>query len=254
MPSYVLYLPNRHGADPQHLAAVGLEDLATDRGPEFSDCFEGGPDGGRGLLAAWRTGDAKCDPPFDARKFVWQAAKADEARGLAAERFYFGVGIGEKVTPADIARRESVSGYPVTLTDGQIWRIPAAQHLPHRHGLGGDGRYCRQVEDCYQDFWQQSERYAVEFFKALDQLDLLKASRKIAADAEDAVSFTLADAWDYCCQALAINYRVTPEIVDFLGLLNDAAMRNIVKATIDLIAILEVREQKKTDDLSIVVG
>jgi hypothetical protein len=254
MPSYVLYLPNRQGADPLHLAAVGLDDLASDKGPEFSDCFEGGPDGGRGLLVAWRTGDIKRDPPLDARKFTWQAAKADTARGLAAERFYFGVVAGENVTPADIARRDSVAGYPVTLKDGQIWRIPAAQHLPHRHGLGNDGRYSRQVEDRYADFWQQSEGYAVEFFRALDQLDLLKAARKIPAGAEDAVSFTLEDAWNYCCRALAINYRVTPEIVDFLGLLDDAAMRNVIKATIDLIAILETRDQKKTDELLIAVG
>src|ERR1044072_2697409 len=140
MSSYVIYLPGRQGASPDHLTQVGLADLCKECAPEFADCLDGGPDGGRGLLAAWRTGDANRDPSFSVKAFDWQPAKADSTRGLEAGRFWFGIERGKPVKPADIARRESIAGYPLTLADGQVWRIPAAQHLPHRHGLDEYGR------------------------------------------------------------------------------------------------------------------
>jgi hypothetical protein len=253
MSSYVIYLPGVQGANPQHLDKVGLGGLCADGAPEFADILDGGPDRGSGLLAAWRTGNTATDPSFSVADFKWVPAKACKARGLAAKRFYFGVDPQRPVTPKCIERKNRSLGYNIDLRDGHSWHIPAAMKLPHTHGLNDDGEFDRQVAEEYREYWQASEQYAVQFFKAIDQLDFLKQQRP-KTDTTLAVDFTLANAWEFACLSLAINYRVTPEIVDMLKLLDDVGMRNIIKAAIDLPVIFEVRGQKKTDDLSIPVG
>ena len=125
--------------------------------------------------------------------------------------------------------------------------------MPHEYGLNDDGELARQVQAEFADYWQQSEQYAVQFFKAIDLLETLRAAK--GGDPEEVIEFTLADTWAFCCRALSINYRVTPEIADFLGLLADGPMRDVCKAAIELPVLLDVnREKKKADVVGIPVG
>lgn len=251
MAGYAVYIPKGRGANPEQLAAVGLPSLAT--GAEFSDISARGPDGGHGVVAAWRRGDIENDPPLSCDGMDWRPAKADKARKLPAGRFWFGQVQGKPVRPKDCERKQMHLGYPIELRDGNAWVIPPATNLPHVHGLDSEGEFCREVAAEFRDYWQDSEKYAVQFFQAINHLDMLKAS-KPGIDTQTQVEFTIADAWRFCCRALSLNYRLTPELVDMLGLLDDAAMRNVIKAAIDLPCILEDRVQKKTADLSIPVG
>jgi hypothetical protein len=250
---YALYLPKFRGANPDHLKTVGLDSLLLDGAPEFADVLEHGPDGGGGMLACWRKGDPANDPPFSPSHYHWQPCKADKARELPERRFWLGIVNGKPLRPKDCERKVMHLGYGVTLRDDQVWTIPAAVNLPHYHGLNGDGEYTRQIADEHRDFWHQSEKYAVEFFKAVDQLEQLRMHRP-DIDQSQTVTFTLADAWEFCCRALALNYKLTPELIDLLGLIDDQGMRNIIKSAIDLPVILEVSAQKKTDEFSIPVG
>ena len=65
------------------------------------------------------------------------------------------------------------------------------------------------------------------------------------------------DVWEYCCQALSINYRVADPILGkgFLDLFDERKLALIVRATIALPDILEVISKKKiTSPVSIPVG
>ncbi len=244
---YAIYLPGKQGANPAHLESVGLGSLGTDGGVQFADAHSHTPDGKSGLMAVWGVQPAM-NPAF----YDWQPAKACSRRELSAGRFWFGQHAESPLTPKDCERKVIQLGYGIPLRDKQVWRIPAAVNLPHYHGLNGDGEYERWVADEYREFWRQSERYAVEFFKAIDQLEQLRL-RRPDLPTDSTVEFTLKDAWEFCCAALAINYRLTPELIDLLGLIDDGAMRNIIKAAIDLPVILEANDQKKTEEFSIPV-
>ncbi len=256
MAGYALYLPGVKGSDPNHLRRVGLDGLLLEGSPEFAEITEHGPDGKMGMMAAFCKGDIATDPPFTPKAYVWQPAKACKRRELPEGRFFFGTVRDKPVAPRDILRKGVLTGLGkyVDLRDGNAWHIPEAVNLPHVHGLNGDGEFERQVSEQYREFWEISKSYAVTFCEAIDQLEALKSSNPKNLNPELVIEFPLAEGWEYCCKALAINYRLTPELIDMLGLLDDVGARNIIKVTVGLWIILEVRDQKKTDGISIPVG
>lgn len=250
--SYVIYLPGKQGANPEHLAAVGLGELAKERSPEFADCLDGTPDGSRGLLAAWRTGDTANDPPFDPRAFEWQPAKADSTRGLEAARFWFGVERGKKVAPATLARRESIAGYPVELADGQVWRVACLDKLPRKLSLNDRGRFVATVKPEHLGLVSQGEQFALQFFHAVGEIELLMAS-KPHLDPNAMVEFTLENAADFAVDILKLNYRLTSEVADFLGILDQQAIIDIVKVSIELTALLKGRPESAPQTVNVVI-
>jgi hypothetical protein len=233
--SYLLYLPDCKGADPSHLDRRGLGELRADRSPEFAECFSFG----QGSLAYWHQKGVA--PVLDTSLYDWTRGKG----------FSLGVLTGQRVTPDDVQRDTVRPGYWITCADGQRWQIPAAAKLPHRHGLNADGEHTREVVAQYRDYWDKSEQYAIQMFKAIDQLEILAAHQKVT---EETVEFTLAETWDFACRALSINYRLTPEMVSMLGLIDDDAMSGIVKAAIDLPCLIEVKKEKKKELVGIPVG
>ena len=241
MPGFAIYIPNKTGAKPEHLDDVGLSLLRRDRCPEFADLVAGTPDGGRGIIGLWRT--LSDNGGFAASGYRWTPAKADKSRGLAAKRFFVGIPTGG-IRPQEIERKPTYRGYAIPLADGQRWVIPPAVSLPHKHGLDEEGTPTRVIEDAWLGYWDRSEKFAVEFFAAVDRLGAGATETK----------FTLADAWSFACEALSINYRLSPEIIDALGLLNDDAIRNIIKAAIDLPVLIDAENQKKTEEITIPVG
>ncbi len=247
MASYLLFLPNTKGADPAQLARVGLASLHADRGPEFAECFDG-PEG-CGNLAFWSVKGVS--PVLQAKEYDWTPAPADKALGLPQKRFWLGVPKGQKVTPDACQREAKRPGYWILAADGQQWEIPAAAKLPHKHGLNEQGEFARIVADQYRDYWSKSEKFAIQFFEALDRLDILAGQMQMP---EEKVEFTLSDTWDFCCQALAINYRLDPAIVSMLGLIDDDFMANAVKAAIDLPVLIDCKKKDVAATVSIPLG
>ncbi len=238
MASYLLYLPDCKGADSAHLDRYGLGELAADRAPEFAECFSFG----QGSLAYWHQNGVS--PVLDTTLYDWKKGKG----------FSLGVLKGQQVTPDAIQRDVVRPGYWIACADGQRWQIPAAAKLPHRHGLDAEGEHTREVVAQYRDYWDKSQQYAVQFFQAIDAVDILRQSNPRLPIDEPQVTFTLADTWAFCCRALSINYRLTPEMVSLLGLIDDDSMSNIVKAAIDLMHLIDVKTEKKKEVVGIPVG
>jgi hypothetical protein len=257
MAGYAIYIPNRFGGGDDHLASVGLEQLRAlgDASPDASDVLAGGPDGGSGVLLAWRTGDPASDPPMTPEAFDWSPAKPDPERNLEAARFYIGIDPLRPVTPKDLVRQQQMAGEFVGLRDGNGWRVPQARFLPHTCDLNDEGVVERRVDARYETFWQRSRQHAAAFFEALDLADyaqhLPENQRPEAAE----VTLSVEDGWRYCVDALAFNYRVNADIVSYLKLFDDTAIVAVVGVTISYPSILEMRDQKKTElPVSVPVG
>lgn len=256
MAHYSIYIPGAKGATNEHLVRVGLGRLCEPSGPEWTEVLGRGPDGGSGSVASWPlTGDPSIDAlqGYHPERQQWLPIDEDPAQQLAAGRFWYGCEPERPPTPADLALKKQVVGERVLLADGQAWMIPFASRLPHDHALVG-GKWRRRVSARHRDWHLRAQRNMEAIFTALDLQDFLAG--RVAADqlSETPMKITLADGAAFCCDGLAINYRVTPEIVSFLALLDDRSMVAIIWTTIEMQAVLEVRDQKKTEYVGIPVG
>ena len=249
MAGYSIYIPRGPSPLAAALASVGLEQLLAegDPQPDASEVLDNGPDGGAGVLFAWRHGDPRTDPPMNVDGQTWTPAKPNPERDLAADRFWIGTDPDRPVTPDDIARPHPMAGTFRPLADGQVWRIPQARFLPHPHGLDDEGRFARRVDPRYEKFWTDSEIHAAKFFEAFDAADALRELKPDLTPEQLEVTITIEETWQYCIDALAMNYRLNADLVDHLGLLDDATMQDIVMVTINLPALSDIRAQKKTE-------
>lgn len=248
MAHYMLFFPGSQDPDDAQLATAGLGGLVNTGVPiHWHQVLRGGPDGHDGMICCWCTGDPSRDADAGQHaNCLWQPAKADRLRGLAAGRFYYGFNPASPPTPRDLALPKRYPGYDVEFADGSVWHIPAAIKLPHEHGINEDGVWERRVARRYLEFYDRSMEYGVQIFGQMDAAEVIRAANPDMPDDASLGSLTLEDADKHCCIALALNYRVTPEIVDYLGILDDVAMFAAISATIDLPQISEVLNQKKT--------
>src|SRR4051812_6749532 len=92
-------------------------------------------------------------------------------------------------------------GGDVELDDGNAWHFPTARLLPHRLGLGAP-----KIKDRYKPFFDQAQKIIDEWLCEKDGNYLW--------------SITNEQGFAFACQALAINYRLTPAIADLLGLVS----------------------------------
>jgi len=247
----MLFFPGATAPDDALLDKVGLHSLRNTGVPVFwHEIMRDGPDGGAGMICCWYTGDRSRDAdPSQHQAMLWFPAKPDKSRSLESGRFFYGYDPSRPPTPRDLALPKRYIGYDIECADGGQWHIPAAIKLPHEHGINAEGEWERRVARQYQAFFERAMGYGVEIFGQVDAAEVIKAAHPEMKDDDIIASITLEDADSHCCTALALNYRVTPEIIDFLGLLNDTAMFAIISATIDLPQIREVISQKKTRSL-----
>lgn len=242
---YLLYFPRTVGIDPLAiLAKCGIADLARGQAPELFP-LERGPDGGPGLLAAWRGAQ---DPPVglsDTQE--WKPCRPGAGvSGLGAGDYWVGIERRQAIRPEHLARKEPMPGYWVPLADGQKWHVPAASRLPHVHGINEAGLHQREIAAEFGRFFEKSRTFAVQLLEAAGQLLLLeKLQPTKEGERTSKVELDLAETFAFCVEALAFNYRVNAEIVTRLGLFDDEALRNVVKAVVDLPVLMRSESEKK---------
>lgn len=224
MASYMVYFPGARRADASLLDDAGLADLRLDEDPHGLETS--GPDGGRGALLAWQRVDGS-DPVMaydDVRQF-WQEAPGG--------KFWLGAERRRPVTPDDIRRPQTYSSLPAVLADGQTWSIPVAAHMPAIWGCDERGVLVRKVRPEYESYSRAAEQVYRAVYEAGQQA--------IAGDAPDALP--LPDAWDFCCAALGMNYRLAPAVIAFLGLIDDETFVRILHASIEMPLIEHVEDE-----------
>jgi hypothetical protein len=132
------------------------------------------------------------------------------------------------VTPADLARNRQLPGLPVKLQDGQEWLIPIAKQLPHKIELDADGEPVRRILGRYAAFYAEAGKY----------YDLLRGYRS-------GEPLTIAGAFAFAVEALALNYRINRDVADFLELFTEENILWTIGATFELSELDAIAAQKK---------
>lgn len=212
------------------LDEVGLGDLRTDSAPLFVDVPANGPDGGRGVLCGWDDPlEPSKNPPLVVRMEHQDWAPAVAHDGLPEGRFWLGQMKNAPVRPHDLQRRRVYEGVPVRLADGNEWVMPTVRALPKRYGFARDGKIGGTVCPEYRDLCEKAEAIHAQLME------------------EGSRVFEIEGGWLFGVQALALNYRVNADIVDWLGLVRDECLLNFVGGPLELQVIRDVEEaQKKT--------
>jgi hypothetical protein len=229
---YLIFIPTTDPAPGvDMLRRVGLEGLIDGNMPAELDIratWQEPEQSQQGVLFSWISPHGASSPlEFSLAKQLWHKAPPDPTRKLAAGRYWFGTDCAHSPMPNDMLRAQMPSRM-ITLGDGNQWGIPIAKQLPHSWGVDpATGQFARTPADPYGDFCKAAEGVYGSFRSA------------------SGLQVTIGDAWDYVCQALAVNYRITPEIVSFLGLINDSNFLQVIEATIDLDLIREAEDEKK---------
>lgn len=197
------------------LVDVGLAHCAHNFAAEWTDI-----EGVRGMYYHWqRPGDMTMSP----KGLTWSDAK--EFRGLKAGRYRIGWNADAMPTPRELAVPMQVDGEPLWLgTQAMVWRLPDVMNLPTKLVLCGDTakheRLCRYHErnlDC-RTWIDECESF----------LEQLKAGR--TDPTANLVEWTRL--WQFAFDTLAINYRVTPEIVDTLDLFTTDRITKVLLSAI----------------------
>lgn len=256
MGALFVYVPARfaHGDKSKLLESFGLGRLVADRGPTAIDVLNSGPDDANGILCHWmQPGDPSSATAGVVKgKQTWYEAPAGEDREKG--RYWLGWYTASPPGPSDLAVTEQFGGGWVQLGDDKEWLIPATRRLSHRASLDPEtGKFARVPKDRYASFCKRAASHAHKVFSAVGAFDAYLAQNPKADPEDYEVECSLEDAWDYCCEALSINYRVTPEIIDALKLFDDQKMLAVMMQTVELVEILETQGQKKTEKLRIPV-
>jgi hypothetical protein len=191
----------------------------------FLDDMTTGPDDERGLFGWFDDGSLNSLPPLNPRdaSITWRPAAPDI--GQAPGRFYLGVVSGSIPAPADLRRARPLQGFVVKLADGHDWSIPVAATLPKRLCLDhATGEQRRIVEAAHREFWKES-RIFDDLFRSHAQAGAVELLAAVVHH-DQAPAFAVS--------ALAKNYRLTRDLVDVLGLLDDESLFWTIAATIGM--------------------
>jgi hypothetical protein len=185
-----------------------------------------GPTGKPGLLGFW----------MDPENAGLRGYEPDNQKWVTSPdgTFWIGAINDRPLGPGDVERIKTHDGsLSVTLEDGNDWEIPIARCLPHRWGQNGVGIPLRIPTEKYRVFCQQADG----IFQQL-------AGYSGSEDLE------VSGPWSYVCDALSLNYRLSPAIISALGLVGDESGGAIIRATIEWEKITKDALQKKTESQS----
>ncbi len=255
MAHYSLYFPERQGSTPEHLTRVGLGCLLKDGAPEFAD-LDRGPDGKSGVMCTWRNMEIPTDEHphlgFSKERQHWEPCAVSDKDGVAKGDFWIGFEEEKKPRPLDLQWNELHDGYRLVLGDGNEWLIPTMEALPQTFGIDVDsGKMVSEPTEEYEDFCRRTNEYASIILNELGMLDRLYKARPDKAPDESQVEFSLEDCFEYCCDALLINYRVHWQVINAMRprILTQKIVMQVLLATFDYHNIIDVREDKKKDHI-----
>lgn len=181
------------------LGAVGLADHAPADDLPLAGGI--GPDGEGGTLFGWQApGRSRLHYKASEQTWIPAAPKGD----LLAGRYWVGVWNDSPPTEGDLRRPYRYGGKEFPLA-GQSWLLPYPKELPHDLRFADDGTWKFVVQRRYHDYY-------VRCLGWIEQ-----------AGSESGCRFTVEDAIWVAVEALSINYRLTPELISHMRLLDDAA-------------------------------
>jgi hypothetical protein len=160
------------------------------------------------------------DMSFLAEGLQWTPAK--EFRGLAAGRYHVGLNPDKPPLPRELAVPLQVTGDHLWLGEAsRTWVIPNVMFLPTKVVLTVDGVKHERLA-----------RFQARNIEAASWIKECKAFTEQLRKEQYDDSCDWERAWNFGYDSLAINYRVTPEVVDALNLLTSDRLGAIILASI----------------------
>lgn len=214
MASFQVFIPDSPGKNNVPLESVGLTDGF---GGHETNRTNAGPDGTPGAVYSWITPQAvRFGYKPDEQTWVPSAKDGDRESGA----YWIGFWNDSAPTEKDLRRPDLRRGAPVKLGDGDQWVITTPDHLERYPDLQTDGsiKWCADA----QFNWLTAD------------LDRRKEEgvQTSEVDGEQVTSILFDDLadWHFLCRVLAVNYRITPEVVSRLRLFSQSAIRETVAA------------------------
>lgn len=216
----LIFIPDRTGANEMHLADAGLKHLLRpdDDSPSATDLISTGPGGLYGQTWGW-LGDGGESNGYFPEGQHWIRHEGG--------KYWVGWQYDRLPSPATLMRKSLLPGKPVELGDGQLWLVPSAMELPQQAKLRG-GKWAWEPESRFAEFVERSQW-------AFD------VARKWFEDPGPVPI----EAVDYALEVLSMNYRLTPEIVDHLGLITPVTLIYILAASSDLKRLIAIENDLK---------
>lgn len=214
MSHFLLYIPEASAASPKVFEEIGLGD--------FHQGAEGlhspGPDGRHGMLCAWRRGNAPMH--FNASEQTWIPAVPNG--DAAAGRYWVGIWNDSPPVPKDLVRPYPYRGRMTALGDGNSWLFPESRELPRDFILADDGTLKYELQRKFHAFHME----------CLDWLECIDSQReKFVAP--------FSELWPFLVRALALNYRMLPELASHLRLFTTYNIRGPLFAVTGIQKLLD---------------
>lgn len=240
MGRFLYFLPKVKGAGPDQLNALGLGELLADAHPEWGE-VPAGPGEAAGCMC--RIPDSR---PYrfgyDADNQTWKVA----SNGM----YWLGFENASRPGPEDLKLDEQIAGHAVTLGDGRDWLIPVgrlflAERAPiTKLHLNGDGGWVSgEAIDRLRGIEADAMRIWENFHLALVESEQTGRDAVLVMDATELAELAV--------RALRLNYRVGPDEIDMLELLDSRNVDAVARAVIDWPTIEGlIAYQKKTGALT----
>jgi len=234
----LIYIPGQPIKTDDTLRALGLGAMLDSHvSIMWRDIFGNGPDKGRGQLVSF---DCPHKPHtsspvgMNLETQVWhEAAKANE---LPRGRYWIGWDKLNPPTPEDLSKSNRTPGELVELLDHQLWEVAVSSFVPHRRGIDIEtGEEVRIPQSAFAPYVDQC-RFWESFFLE---------SGQTAEELTDKV-LNLPGGMRFAVDALAMNYRIVPEIADGLELLGDGEVFDIILAATGIATMAGIEREKKT--------
>ncbi len=214
---YLLYVPHQNGepigTQQQALETLGLGDLVA--GHEGRICA-GPNDCSQGHLIAWRKPGKNEKCHYNAGEQTWIPAVANGPDGEGKGRYWVGFWNDSPVTPEDLQRPYAHAGPLVQLGDGNNWRVPEIDQLPHDYIRSDDGSWKFEIQRQYHDLWLESQDWIARVFDKENRPDLIEVL-------------------NYCEKIIRQNYRILPEVVSHLRLFNSENLAKVLHSCLGLV-------------------
>lgn len=196
-----------------------------------------GPDGQTGgRLSFWDDpSDPKRTPKpaIEASQQTWLKAPASDGREVGA--YYVGYWNDKPPTPEDLLRTTITPSAEVKLGRDK-WLIPIAREMPQTYGLDADGRTTWAYEaDEHQAYFDEAMRLHRDIQESLDASGGQTFNRKD----DELLPFVF--------QALAMNYRVTPEVLALIKAIRREQMVMAVVAAAGMPLVLNEAKKSEAD-------
>lgn len=225
---FTIFIPHAATQKPPTLGSVGLGHLEANSNRQ--DVLDRGPDGGPGSLFSWCVRSTVYEPQnWD----FYPAAPLMDEQGIewAHGRYWVGMKKGDPPRPSELQRHRIFEGPLVVLADGFPWMVAAGARLPHVYRLNlTSGEVEPQVRREFADYFRKTQEW---FLQAMFQNVTTLTRQEVNSW------------WGKCVEALSMNYRLVPEVVSVLDLIESPHMLQVAKATVEGYEIELVEEELK---------